>query len=985
MNRLKQFLIILVALLLGNLSLMAQEISVTGKVTDAADGTPMIGVAIVVKGTTTGTITNVDGEYSIKCKGNDVLVFSFVGYNTQEVAVGNRSVINVQMKQESKEIDEVIVIGYGVQKKSDRTGSVVNVKAEELNRGSLTDPIQAMQGKVAGVNVSKKGGDPNSGFAVQIRGAAGFASNTQPLYVIDGVPGADPTTISPDDIESFNVLKDASSGAIYGSRASNGVIIITTKKADKAKGATIDYNGYVSADQTSKRLEFLSAADIRKYVTDNNIPDFADNGANTNWQDEIFKTGISQSHSLAVSNSTDNLAYRFSYNHTYNDGVVIQSNKQRDIARFNLTQKALNDIITIDASIAGTFEKNNYVNYGGGMGSSNIFYQMYQRNPVDPVYKDGEFFEFQRDFNYNNPVAIAKLIQNERDAKNYFGNAKISVEPIKGLVGSVNFGYIRNDSESFYFEPTNLYAGGTDGYGRRGYSNFRSQVLETTLSYNTIINENHSINVLGGYSFQEDYNSGLTAQGREALSNYLKSNNLAHLNNVNVGDIGSWRNSNRLISFFARATYNYQSKYFATATLRRDGSSKFGKNNEWGLFPSASIAWDIKKEAFLENIDLFNQLKLRVGYGITGNQEISPFLDIMYAYPSGTAPNFETGEDAINFAISHNANPDLKWEENSELNIGLDYSILKNRIQGSFEYYIKSTYDLLAPYAVPVPPNALPTTWANVGQIDNKGFEANITGYAIDNKDFKWRTIVNFSTNRQKLVSLSNDQYSWSEADKKRLWLSGRGLVGAQNWTQYLFEGEEIGTFYIPKYAGLSSDGKFLFFTAAGGVTRDVNLAQRYVAGYAQPRFTLGWSNFITYKNFDFSIALRGAYGNKVMNVTRMVFSNPQILPTLNALSEVLDEIDRGLTDSPKVSDYYLEDASFIKIDNVTIAYNFNPKSTKWVKNMRVYLTSNNLFTFTKYTGLDPEQSYVGLEYGLDMYDVYPKTRTITLGLDIKF
>ncbi|HOK87170.1 MAG TPA: TonB-dependent receptor, partial [Tenuifilum sp.] len=494
---------------------------------------------------------------------------------------------------------------------------------------------------------SKKGGDPNSGFAVQIRGAAGFASNTQPLYVIDGVPGADPTTISPDDIESFNVLKDASSGAIYGSRASNGVIIITTKKADKAKGATIDYNGYVSADQTSKRLEFLSAADIRKYVTDNNIPNFADNGANTNWQDEILKTGISQSHSIAVSNSTDNLSYRFSYNHTYNDGVVIQSNKQRDIARFNLTQKALNDIVTIDASIAGTFEKNNYVNYGGGMGSSNIFYQMYQRNPVDPVYKDGEFFEFQRDFNYNNPVAIAKLIQNERDAKNYFGNAKISVEPIKGLVGSVNFGYIRNDSESFYFEPTNLYAGGTDGYGKRGYSNFSSQVLEATISYNFVLDEDHSINLLGGYSFQEDNHSGLSAQGREALSNYLKSNNLGHLNNVNVGDIGSWRNSNRLISYFARATYNYKSKYFATATIRRDGSSKFGKNNEWGLFPSASIAWDIKKEAFLENIDLFNQLKLRVGYGITGNQEISSFLDIMYASPSGTAPNFETGEDAI--------------------------------------------------------------------------------------------------------------------------------------------------------------------------------------------------------------------------------------------------------------------------------------------------------------------------------------------------
>lgn len=979
-------LILAIPLLLISFIISAQEISVTGKVTDAKDGSPMVGVSVIIKGTSIGTTTDIDGNYSIKCKGSDVLILSFIGYQKQEISVSGRTRIDVTLKEETKEIDEVIVIGYGVQKKSDRTGSVVNVKAEELNRGSLTDPIQAMQGKVAGVNISKKGGDPNAGFAVQIRGAAGFASNTQPLYVIDGVPGADPTTISPDDIESFNILKDASSGAIYGSRASNGVIIITTKKADKSKGASIDYNGYVSADQTSRRLEFLSAADIRKYVADNSIPGFADNGANTNWQDEIFRTGISQSHTIAVSNSTENLSYRLSYNNQYNQGVVIGSDKQRNIARLNLTQKALNNIVTIDASLAGTFEKNNYINYGGGMGSSNVFYQMYQRNPVDPVYDDdGNFFEFQRDFNYNNPVAIAKLIQNQRDAKNYFGTSKISIEPIKGLVGSLNLSYIRSDSESFYYEPTTLYAGGHNGYGRRSYSNFDSKILEATVSYTRTINDTHNFNLLGGYSFQEDTNTGLSAQGRDALSNYLKSNNLGHLNNVNVGDIGSWKNSNRLISFFARATYNYNSKYFATATIRRDGSSKFGKNNEWGLFPSASIAWDIKKEDFLNSIDFVNQLKLRVGYGITGNQEISSYLDIMYAYPSGTAPNFETGEDAINFAISHNANPNLKWEENSELNIGLDYSILKNRIQGSIEYYIKSTYDLLAPYSVPVPPNALPTTWANVGQIDNKGLEINVTGYAIDNNSFKWRTIVNYAMNRQKLVKLSNDEYSWSEGDKKRLWLSGRGLVGAQNWTQYLFEGEEIGTFYMPKYAGLSQDGKFLFYTAAGGVTRDINLAQRQVVGYAQPRFTLGWSNFFTYKNFDFNIALRGAFGNKVINVTRMVFSNPQILPTLNALKEVIDEIDRGLSDSPKVSDYYLENASFIKIDNVTIGYNFTPKSTKWVNSMRFYLTSNNLYTFTKYTGLDPEMSYTGLEYGVDMYDVYPKTRTITFGIDIKF
>ncbi|HRW20804.1 MAG TPA: TonB-dependent receptor, partial [Bacteroidales bacterium] len=499
------------------------------------------------------------------------------------------------------------------------------------------------------------------------------------------------------------------------------------------------------------------------------------------------------------------------------------------------------------------------------------------------------------------------------------------------------------------------------------------------------INDAHNFTILGGYSFQQDNYSGLFAQGQNALSDYLKSNNLSHLLTINVGDIGSWRNSSRLISFFGRFTYNYQSKYYATATIRRDGSSKFGKNHEWGLFPSGSIAWDAKKEAFLENVDFINQLKLRVGYGLTGNQEIGSYNDIMYAYPNGSAPNFETGENGINFSISHNANPNLKWEENSELNIGLDYAVLNNRVQGSIEYYIKSTYDLIAEYAVSSPPNLVTNTWANAGQIDNKGLEISVEGFAIDNTNFKWKTMVNFARNRQKLVKLSGNGFSWSESDKKRLYLSGRGLVGSQNWTQYLMEGEEIGTFYLPKYAGLSQDGKFLFYTAAGGVTRDINLAERRVAGHAQPRFTLGWSNFFTYKNFDLNISLRGAFGNKVINSTKMVFSNPQILPTINALKDVLHEIDRGLTDSPKISDYYLEDASFVKVDNISLGYNFNTKKLKWVKSFRVYVSSNNFYTFTNYSGLDPEMTYSGLEFGIDQYDVYPKTRTFTFGIDVKF
>jgi iron complex outermembrane receptor protein len=464
--------------------------------------------------------------------------------------------------------------------------------------------------------------------------------------------------------------------------------------------------------------------------------------------------------------------------------------------------------------------------------------------------------------------------------------------------------------------------------------------------------------------------------------------NIKAFNDVTVGDIWSSYETNRLISFFGRAVYNFNSKYYVTATIRRDGSSRFGANHKWGWFPSGSLAWNLKRESFMENLEFMSLLKLRAGFGLSGNQEIGNYHSIGVVNIDGTTVNFETGESAVKFSQSYNDNPDLKWEENREINVGLDYGFLTNRIYGSIEYYYKTTYDLLAEYSVPVPPNIVDKTWANAGEISNQGVEVNVNFAAVNRENFTWRTSLVFARNKQKIVKLSSEdgQFEWTEADKKKGWLSGRGLVGEQNWTQYIEEGFELGTFYMPEFAKVSDDGQFLYYNAAGGITRNIEDAERRIVGTALPDFEIGWSNYFTFfKDFDASITFRAVYGNDVLNVTRMVFENPTILPTLNTLTSVDDAMDMGIDDAPEVNSYYVEDGSFIRLDNISVGYNVGLPANDWVQKLRIYFSSNNLYTLTGYSGIDPETSYDGKEFGIDMYNVYPKTRTFTFGLQVTF
>ncbi|HAN17413.1 MAG: hypothetical protein A2X13_09025 [Bacteroidetes bacterium GWC2_33_15] len=971
--------------------LMAQ-VAITGIITDSDDQSTLPGVTILEKNTGIGAITDIDGKYNITVPKDAVLVFSFVGYKQQEIPVGTQTVINVVLEKQIELLDEVIVIGYGVQKKSDKTGAVAQVKAEEMSGGVITDAIQALQGRTAGVLITKKGGDPNEGYAVRIRGASGFDSNTQPLYVVDGVPGVDPTTVAPEDIETFNILKDAASSAIYGSRGSNGVIIITTKRG-KVDNFTVQLNMKVSADQVASKLDLLSASDIRNYAqglleeaqienpqyTIDSV--FNDGGANTDWQDEIFRTGITQSYNLNFSGGTENNSYYASITHANWEGVMEGTSKVRTIAKINVTQKGLNDKLTLSGNLSGTFENNDYENYDG-WDKDDILYQAFSRNPTDPVYnEDGSYYETTRVFNYQNPIAIINEVDNTRDAKRFLGNLKADLELFDGLIASANVGYTRDDQESYYFRPNGLI---DNGYGKREYKNTTQKLIEVTGNYTKSINEKHNVNALLGYSWQESVYEGFFAQARDAQSEYLASNNMQALIDLQYGDIDSWKGMWRLIGFFGRVQYNYKNKYYLSGSLRRDGSSKFGANNQWGWFPTVAIGWDLQKEAWWsEMFPWFDQFKWRASYGVSGNQEIGEYKSQLVFQNAGLTVDPETGKDVVTFTNPWNANPDLKWEETTEYNVGLDFAVLKSRVSGSLEVYFKNTKDLLGQFSVPKPPNLSDKTWGNSGELQNRGIELFVQSYVIEKSNLKWKTMFNISHNKSKILDLG-DFYTEGSSVRKEGYISGRGMVGDEYYVIGIIEGEELGSFYLPVYVTMI-DGKFVYKSETGGYTDNLSEAKREIVGTASPDLEIGWSNtFTLFKNWDLDISFRSMIGNDVYNATESFFDNPD-LPSLNASPSALDWEEQGRVSGSTVMDIYVEDGSFVRLDYLALGYNFNTKKIAPVKNLKIYFASNNLFTITGYSGIDPETKIDGVAFGIDQYNVYPKTRTFTFGINATF
>jgi len=952
---------------------LQQQMVVSGTVTDASSGQAMAGVNIQIKGTTIGTITDGNGKYSITSAldQNATLVFSFIGYVKQEIALAGKTVINAALASEVTNLDEVVVIGYGTQTKRDISGSVTNVSEKNFNPGANKSVLDLIQGKVAGLDILTNSSDVTSEATVNLRGISSLSGAVSPFYVIDGVPGMDINSVAPQDIESISVLKDASASAIYGSRAASGVILITTKKG-KSGQTQVEYSAKTMFGFAADKPPLLSASEYRAYAQKVGIDISAsDLGANTDWFKQISNEGaFSQEHYISASGGTEKSNYRGSFNYLDNEGII----KGNFMTRYNTllayNQKALKDKLDISFTVGASKNDNRGIGYYGSI---------YTLLPIWPVKNpDGTWFETY-DWTGGNPVH--SIAENQLVYKDYllYGNLKANLEIFKGFNAGLNLFSQRGGNDTGNSNGRTTFEGNNDHGDASRYSNTADRnVLEFTLKYLKKINKNN-IEILGGYSYEHYQNQYSGANVRGFITDAFGYNNLGAGDPTKYlpGDIWSGGDMSKLIGFFGRLNYNFDEKYILAATLRRDGSSKFGANNKWGTFPSVSVAWRISGEPFMSGMDFLNDLKLRLGYGVTGNQGgIGPYNSLAL-YRTGPL-YFNNGNWQSTYEYSQNANPNLKWEQTATLNAGLDFSFYKDRISGSVDFYNRKTSDLLYTYPVPVPPYLYPNILANVGDISNKGIELVINADIIRNQDFRWTVSFNIAHNKQLITRLSNDQFKIQ--DTYVGYVTGRGQSGST--THILREGEEISTFYGLKCLGLDKNGMYIYQDVDKNDTIDSRDNQ--VIGHAMPKATYGITNTISYKGFELSFFMRGIYGNDIFNNDKMQMGNPTNFP-----AQVYKEATTTpLRDKMVYSSYYIEKGTFLRLQNASLGYNFNTKKLG-INKLKVYIAGENLFVITKYSGMDPELAAHNsgdlLAQGIDPGGLAPLIRRFILGVNVVF
>ena len=963
---------VLAAVLLS-LPLGAQTKVIKGTVTDS-DGFPVIAAGVkILEVRDAVTVTGQDGQYTLTLSGEQAreaktIEFSFLGMETVTKPVPPTSgTVDALLLPDTELLQETVVIGYGSVRKRDLTGSVVNVTEKQFNRGVVTSATDMIAGQVAGLVVTKVGGDPTTEATMRLRGTTSLLGGNGPLVVIDGVPGASFNLVAPEDIESISVLKDASAAAIYGARSANGVIIISTKKGSEGN-TTVTYNGYFAAEKAEKLLDMMTADDWRAYVAENNITSAIDYGASTDWQKVVTRIGTSQSHSVSLSGGSGKSQYRASITFLDRKGIM----KENDIKRFNtdvsFVQKAVDDRLTVNFSFMGAYEDWKDLSYNG-----DIWSYVYNLNPTVPVYNpDGTYFQLFTYMNYN-PLSEMEQVQMDKSRHYSQGRLAVDFKFLPWLSAGVSGALSRNNFISGYYTPSTAETGyATGGLGNRTTSVSNMSLLEANITADKLIGKHH-ISAILGYSWQKYIDENFQGTNREFTTDAFTYNNLQTGNDLQDGDVGSYKASSKLISFYGRVNYDYESRYLFTGTLRSDGSSKFGKNNRWGLFPSASVAWRISSEEFMKGISWVDDLKLRVSYGVTGNQDIGNYRTLAIYGPWGYY--FDNGKFYPQYAPTQNPNPDLRWERTAQLDLGLDYSVFDGRLRGAIEYYEKRTTDLLYDYDVPVPPYQYSSMTANVGEVSNKGFEITIAGTPVLTRDFRWDASFNFARNRNVLVSLSNENFQ-----RDKVYLGSYSIRGLAETTVILEEGLPLGTFYGAKCLGIDEDG-ILLYEDVNGDGKFVYADDRTYIGCAQPDFTANFSSQFSWKNWFASFLLRGVFGNDVINGTALYLSDISRYPGENVLRSALKKTPQTMV----YSSYYVEDGSFVRVDNVQLGYDFKFKPTVPIRKMRISLTANNLFNFTRYSGIDPEVSQSGLVFGIDARDYYPKTRSVSLGMSITF
>lgn len=946
-----------------------QKKRITGVVRDS-EGNPIIGANVVEKGTTNGTITDLDGKFVMEVSSGSSLEFSYIGYTTMTQPVGNQNVMNVDLKEDTQKLDEVVVVGYGTQTKREITGSITNVTTEDFNKGLTRTAADLLQGKVAGLTVNSGSGDVTSNSTIQLRGMSTLQKDQGPLVVIDNVPGADMSTVSPQDIESISILKDASSAAIYGSRAAGGVILITTKKGLASK-PTIAYTGAFGVSTLANKPNLMTADQWRAYTSSTPGKDGKDfdMGANTDWFKEITRTGLQQDHSVSLSGGGSSHNYRGSLSYMHRDGIARDNYLTRYNARFQFSQRALDDRLKVNLTGVATITDN-------APTYSENFVLAYNMIPVRPVkLPDGSWFE-TREYDQGNPVRNQQENTHKNRINNYYGTADVSYSIIDNLEVKALLAKSRNsEDETEYRSIESNYGYKSGGYAKRAGRLLDKDLMEWTANYATQIDK-HKINALIGYSWEQENYEEHSVETRGFISNLAGADNLEAAQRLNPGDAKSNKTQNRLISLYARANYSFNERYMLTATIRRDGSSKFGANHKWGTFPSVSAAWNLTQESFMKSMGWLNDLKLSVGYGITGNQSgLDPYTTRELYGTEGLY--YDNGSWLPSFKISQNANPDLKWEETAMLNIGLDFSVLNNRLSGRLEWYNKNTSDMLYSYPVPTPPYLHNEIMANVGDMRNRGVELSLNASAIRTKDFTWDISLNLAHNENEVTRLSNDKFTMDRILLGELFIRG----GSSSGTHILEEGRPIGQFYGLVCKGLDENGRYIMVDKDGDGEISDPADYDYI-GCAQPKLTYGITNSFRYKNFDLSFFLRGTLGNDILNAPRMAFAQSGFLPGTNALD---DPLTYTLAETPRFSNLYLENGSFMRLDNLTLGYQI-----KALKGIRVYLTGQNLFVITKYKGLDPEvpmssNDEKGLTPGVESRQFYPKARSFSVGLNLNF
>jgi len=996
---------------------MAQNKTVTGKIVDSKDGSPLIGASVVSKGTTTGAISDVNGDFRLSVSESaTTLVVSYIGYNRKEFPI-TASPMTLALDPLSNSLNEVLVVGYGTVKKKDATGAVVKVTSDNFVQGVTTNPLQQLQGKAAGVVITTTDGDPNGNPVVRIRGTASLSGGNDPLYVIDGVAGADIRGVSPNDIESFDVLKDASAAAIYGSRAAGGVILVTTKTG-KAGKTQVSVNSYVASEsaehlvQFMDRTQYLSAyqAFYGKALATGTTTT-SDQGANTDWFKELLRTGITHDENLSLSGGSDKSHYRASVTYIDQQGIARTSERKDLNGRFNFDQKTLGDKLLITFNASASHTNSNFVDPGVWLNAAAVPPVLQVRDPGG----SGEY-QFINNTQEINPIPELLYITNTGTTDRMVGNLRLDYTLAKGLtISPYGNGTIGNVNTLVYYPPSNLLSPIGDqlfgftpqlsnhGDVDRGSGTFTNETYGITVNYKGTFGKSR-VNLLGGYEANSFNAQAFRVAAHDFNDINLPNENIGAANSIAAGkDIGSYDGSSKLDSYFARAEYIFNDKYYLTANVRYDWSNKLGINSQGGVFPSIDAAWVISNENFMKGISWLSSLKLRGGYGQVGNQgAITPYLSQTLFGSTGT-PYFDGASGsflASNF-INQNPNPNLKWEIKATTDVAIDFSLFSGRLNGTFDYYSATTSHLLYDYTVPTGSTFfVGNIIANIGTLTNKGFDFELSYKVANSRNFSWTAAANVSINRNKITNLSgtfaNTTFNVTQTNVGST--SGLGISGAISQIGYLKVGYPVGTLLLPEYAGQYSGpiagakGKqeFYYTNAQGArdTTSDVSKLNYADNGSTtdrkfyttDPKFNYGITNTFTYKAFDLNIFLRGSYGGKAFNETFMDYTS---LPKLGTYGVLSDATKLGITSSSEPSTYWLQSTSFLKIQSATLGYNLNVKDSRYIDKLHLYIAGNNLYTFTSYKGLDPEITTAGGQIGIDVRTLYPRARQVSFGVQL--